>query len=153
MSTTQHQSKLVPTDNKFHKGNRDDQKHYWLTPPNSIKNLMMSLILTLIHVLFRCRKVSMALPANGVIPATLIHRSDLSCMKGKRRDQQRGYEKQSLNTKKAKPLFWFIRSINGFSCFLMFSEQKFATWAMLDGSLLRTAQPAKELDGTLLVSF
>lgn len=29
-----HQSKLNPSDNKFHKGNGEDQKHYWLTPPD-----------------------------------------------------------------------------------------------------------------------
>ena len=28
-----HQSKLQPADNKFHVGNGDDGKHYWLTPP------------------------------------------------------------------------------------------------------------------------
>ena len=28
-----HQSQLQPTDNKFHKGNTSDGKHYWLTPP------------------------------------------------------------------------------------------------------------------------
>lgn len=30
----EHQSKLKPEDNKFHKGNGADQKHYWLTPPD-----------------------------------------------------------------------------------------------------------------------
>lgn len=30
----QHQSKLAPADNKFHKGNGSDGKHYWLTPPD-----------------------------------------------------------------------------------------------------------------------
>lgn len=25
---------LKPDDNKFHKGNGEDGKHYWLTPPN-----------------------------------------------------------------------------------------------------------------------
>lgn len=29
----QHQSKLAPAENKFHVGNGDDGKHYWLTPP------------------------------------------------------------------------------------------------------------------------
>lgn len=29
----EHQSQLKPEDNKFHKGNGSDQKHYWLTPP------------------------------------------------------------------------------------------------------------------------
>jgi len=29
-----HQSQLAPADNKFHKGNGDDGKHYWLTPPD-----------------------------------------------------------------------------------------------------------------------
>lgn len=29
----QHQSLLKPGDNKFHVGNGDDGKHYWLTPP------------------------------------------------------------------------------------------------------------------------
>lgn len=28
-----HQSQLVPARNKFHQGNRQDGKHYWLTPP------------------------------------------------------------------------------------------------------------------------
>lgn len=28
-----HQSQMHPEDNKFHKGNGSDQKHYWLTPP------------------------------------------------------------------------------------------------------------------------
>lgn len=28
-----HQSQLKPEENKFHKGNGDDGKHYWLTPP------------------------------------------------------------------------------------------------------------------------
>lgn len=27
-----HQSQLLPADNKFHQGNGDDGKHYWLTP-------------------------------------------------------------------------------------------------------------------------
>ena len=33
MSERQHQSKLLPDDNKFHRGNGGDGKHYWLTPP------------------------------------------------------------------------------------------------------------------------
>lgn len=32
MSDVAHQSQLAPADNKFHRGNGDDQKHYWLTP-------------------------------------------------------------------------------------------------------------------------
>lgn len=28
-----HQSLLIPEENKFHKGNGQDGKHYWLTPP------------------------------------------------------------------------------------------------------------------------
>jgi hypothetical protein len=28
-----HQSQLHPADNKFHLGNGEDRKHYWLTPP------------------------------------------------------------------------------------------------------------------------
>lgn len=28
-----HQSTMRPENNKFHKGNGDDGKHYWLTPP------------------------------------------------------------------------------------------------------------------------
>ena len=31
---SEHQSTLAPVDNKFHKGNGDDGKHYWLTPPD-----------------------------------------------------------------------------------------------------------------------
>lgn len=34
MADGQHQSQMAPEDNKFHKGNGDDQKHYWLTPPD-----------------------------------------------------------------------------------------------------------------------
>jgi hypothetical protein len=33
MAAKVHQSKLQPEDNKFHAGNGDDGKHYWLTPP------------------------------------------------------------------------------------------------------------------------
>lgn len=29
-----HQSLLIPRDNKFHVGNKQDGKHYWLTPPD-----------------------------------------------------------------------------------------------------------------------
>jgi hypothetical protein len=29
---TIHQSQLAPKDNKFHKGNGQDKKHYWLSP-------------------------------------------------------------------------------------------------------------------------
>ena len=28
-----HQSQLAPEENKFHRGNGADSKHYWLTPP------------------------------------------------------------------------------------------------------------------------
>ena len=34
LSPQLHQSQLAPADNKFHKGNGDDGKHYWLTPPD-----------------------------------------------------------------------------------------------------------------------
>lgn len=34
-----HQSQLKPEDNKFHKGNGQDKKHYWLTPPELYKQL------------------------------------------------------------------------------------------------------------------
>lgn len=30
---SEHQSKLRPAANKFHRGNGDDGKHYWITPP------------------------------------------------------------------------------------------------------------------------
>ena len=35
----QHQSQLAPSHNKFHKGNGDDGKHYWLTPPALYREL------------------------------------------------------------------------------------------------------------------
>jgi len=34
-----HQSKLDPAENKFHKGNQQDGKHYWLTPPEIYESL------------------------------------------------------------------------------------------------------------------
>jgi hypothetical protein len=34
-----HQNQLAPEDNKFHKGNGDDGKHYWLTPPDVLAKL------------------------------------------------------------------------------------------------------------------
>ncbi len=30
---------LAPEDNKFHKGNKEDGKHYWLTPPDLMEQL------------------------------------------------------------------------------------------------------------------
>lgn len=36
---TMHQSQLAPEDNKFHKGNGSDAKHYWLTPPAMYERL------------------------------------------------------------------------------------------------------------------
>lgn len=32
LNDNRHQSQLLPEENKFHKGNGDDGKHYWLTP-------------------------------------------------------------------------------------------------------------------------
>ncbi|WP_454686874.1 hypothetical protein [Agrobacterium leguminum] len=34
-----HQNQLQPADNKFHKGNGDDGKHYWLTPRDLYERL------------------------------------------------------------------------------------------------------------------
>ncbi|UQD69250.1 phage N-6-adenine-methyltransferase [Bradyrhizobium japonicum] len=34
MNAPIHQSQLVPAENKFHVGNGDDGKHYWLSPPD-----------------------------------------------------------------------------------------------------------------------
>ena len=33
MNEVLHQSQLAPAENKFHVGNGEDGKHYWLTPP------------------------------------------------------------------------------------------------------------------------
>jgi hypothetical protein len=38
-----HQSQLAPAANKFHVGNGDDGKHYWLTPPALYASLTPSL--------------------------------------------------------------------------------------------------------------
>jgi len=39
MDKKEHQSKLKPAENKFHKGNGEDQKHYWLTPADLYEKL------------------------------------------------------------------------------------------------------------------
>lgn len=36
-----HQSQLAPDKNKFHAGNGDDGKHYWLTPPGLYLDLFL----------------------------------------------------------------------------------------------------------------
>ena len=36
---TTHQSQLAPAANKFHQGNGDDGKHYWITPPDIYRRL------------------------------------------------------------------------------------------------------------------
>ncbi len=38
-ATPTHQSQLPPAHNKFHVGNGDDGKHYWLTPPSLYASL------------------------------------------------------------------------------------------------------------------
>lgn len=43
---TEHQSQLHPSRNKFHKGNGDDQKHYWLTPPDLYERLNLEFSFT-----------------------------------------------------------------------------------------------------------
>lgn len=37
---TIHQSQLHPKDNKFHQGNGEDNKHYWLTPSDLMEKLI-----------------------------------------------------------------------------------------------------------------
>lgn len=39
LTDTRHQSQIQPHENKFHVGNRQDGKNYWLTPPDLLARL------------------------------------------------------------------------------------------------------------------
>ena len=108
-----HQSQLMPAENKFHVGNGDDGKHYWLTPPELYAALDAEFA-------FDFDPCPFPLPAdfdgltcewgasNYVNPpfGSIVHQ-------GKKKGLPRGSARRSVNGRRASVLSSSIQSTNG----------------------------------------
>lgn len=134
-------------DNKFHNGNGEDGKHYWLTPPSFTRPSMMSSSLTSIHARSQSHLILTGSRVNGETQTMSTRRLDQSCTTAERKARPHGYVRPSLSSRRARRSSWSTPSISGYSCSLK-PAQRFVISETSSGWPLKTTHKEKVLVAT-----